>query len=186
MECLETLELSGIKDDEDGKVSRELNRLLENLNPLQELNLHGYFDDKCFATILSRHGASLRPLSISPERNENSFLHLTLFTEELVQLLAEHCPNLEEIHLPIARTRGDGQELGIYRALSRFPRMKRPSLKLWYSIGQYEDGREHQRLYSGRARRRPWVAEYIPLHHLRDAFSNSESTPASRDRSSTS
>ena len=85
-------------------------------------------------------------------------------------------PDLEEVWLPINRTRADIQETGICRALSRLPRLRRAFLKLRYSIGPGEelwneekDG-EHPLMFTSEPHK-------ISFVYLREAFSNSTIDP---------
>jgi len=170
-ESLHTLELSAI-EDETNQSQEALDRLLKNLNPLQRLDLSGLISDATFNIVLRCHGGTLRNLSVYPYRDEESRSPLVVFSEAVVQRLAEQCPYLEQVELPINRTRGDSRETGIYRALSRLPRLKRAFLRLRFSIGPDEeywdeetDG-EYPLSFS-------FSGEEIPFAYLREAFSNS-------------
>jgi hypothetical protein len=170
-ESLHTLGLSAI-EDETHQMQEVLNRLLEDLNPLQRLDLSGSISDETFNTVLRRHGGTLRNLSVYQYRAEESRSPLVVFSEAVVQRLAEQCPNLEQVELPVNRTRGDDRETGIYRALSRLPRLKRAFLRLRFSIGPDEeywdeetDG-EYPLSFS-------FSGEEIPFAYLCEAFSNS-------------
>jgi hypothetical protein len=171
LKSVHTLGLSAIEDETD-QAQEALNRLLENLNPLHRLHLSGYISNEAFDIILRRHGGALRNLSVEPYRDDESRNPLVVFSEAVVQRLAEQCPNLEEVWLSVNRTRGDDRETGIYRMLSRLPRLRRAFLRLHFSIGPDEefwdeetDG-EHP-LALG------FQGEEIPFVHLREAFSNS-------------
>lgn len=170
-ESLHTLGLSTI-EDETHPMQEALNPLLENLNPLHRLGLSGLISDETFNIVLRRHGGTLRTLSVYPYRDEESRKPLVVFSEEVVQRLAEQCPNLEQVELPVNRTRGDDRETGIYRALSRLSRLKRAFLRLRFSIGPDEEDGEETRV-----REYPvstgYRGETIHFVYLREAFSNS-------------
>jgi hypothetical protein len=168
-EYLDTLCLSAIEDETD-RGQEALNRLFEYLNPLQQLELNGYISHQ--HTVLCRHGSALLSLTVRPYRDDESRNPLLIFSEAVVQQLVEHCPNLEQIQLPVNRTRGDDQEIGIYRALSKLPRLKRAFLTLWFSIGPDEDywDEETDGEYPLSA---SLSGEKIPFVFLREAFSNS-------------
>jgi hypothetical protein len=170
-ESLQTLGLSAI-EDETHQMQEVLNRLLEDLNPLQRLDLSGLISDETFNIVLRRHGGTLRNLSVYPYRDDESRSPLVFFSEAVVQRLAEQCPNLEQVELPINRTRGDDRETGSYRALSRLPRLKRAFLRLRFSIGPDEEAGEETRegeypVSTGHH------GETIHFVYLREAFSNS-------------
>jgi hypothetical protein len=175
LKSLVTLELS--YDTWYGRLEDELVlqdallQVLEHSNPLQRLDLNGYVSDKLFNTIVNRHGKSLHSLSLLPERNNESTNPLVLLSSVALQNLAEACPNLEQLQLWVNRTHGDSQEVGIYQALSRLPRLTCLHLRLWYTIGPDEDLWDEER-----------DGEYplsqihdhheIPVEYLRDGFSN--------------
>ena len=169
-ESLHTLEL-GI-EDETHQMQEALNRLIENLNHLQRLDLSGLINDETFNIVLRRHGRTLRSLSVYPYRDEWSEGPLVVFSEAVVQRLAEQCTNLEQVRVPVNRTRGDHRETGIYRALSKLPRLKRAFLTLQFSIGpDEEDGEEtSEGEYSVSSL---GFGDTIDFVHLREAFSNS-------------
>jgi hypothetical protein len=171
LDSLHTLGLSEIKAKTQEKLEA-LNQLFENLRPLQRLDIGRLICEETFDIILRRHGETLRKLSVYLYRGEESQFPLMVFSESVVQRLAEQCPNLEQVELPIDRTRGDDRETGTYRALSRVPRLKRAFLKLWFSIGPDKQRGEEVRegepeLASGS------FAETIHFVYLREAFSNS-------------
>jgi hypothetical protein len=173
-ESLHTLGLLGIVA-ETHQVQEALNRLLGNLNPLQQLDFGGSISEETFNIVLRRHGGTLRKLSVYLYRDEESQFPLVVFSEAVVQRLAEQCPNLEQVELPIDRTRGDDRETGTYRALSRVPRLKRAFLKLRFSVGP-----DNQRGEEVREGEPPICTEggggggeTIHFVYLREAFSNS-------------
>jgi hypothetical protein len=171
LDSLHTLGLSEIKAKTQEK-QETLNRLFENLKPLQRLDIGRLISEETFDIILRRHGGTLRKLSVYLCRGEESQFPLMVFSEAVVQRLAEQCPNLEQVELPIDRTRGDDRETGTYRALSRVPRLKRAFLKLWFSIGpdkqRGEEVREGEPELSTGS-----FGETIHFVYLREAFSNS-------------
>jgi hypothetical protein len=147
-----------------------LNSLLGNVNPLERLDLNGYISNVTFDIILNRHGQSLRSFSLHPFGIEipHPFVRLS---HAVLSDLGGKCPYLEELELPILRTRGDEEEIGIYRALSQVPRLRRASLTLGYWVGPDEQLWNEQRdgehpLYGCRK------AADIGFAPLREAFSN--------------
>lgn len=167
---LDTLGLSLIEDQTD-QTQEALNRLLENLNPLHRLYLSGHISNEAFDIVLRRHGRTLRDLSVYVYWDEESRNPLVVFSEAVVQRLAEQCPNLEQVWLPIYRTRGDDRETGIYRMLSRLPRLRRAFLKLYFSGGPDEEYWDEET--DGKYPLSFSSSEEIPFAHLREAFSNS-------------
>ncbi len=169
-QSLDTLVLSSIQDKTDGGIET-LTRFLENVTPLQRLDLDGHISNRTFQICLRRHGRTLCHLSLWPYRDEKSQSPVLIVSEPVVQQLAEECLDLEQVWLSINRTRGDRQETGIYRALSRLPRLKRVSLRLQFSVGPDQETWDEER--DGE---HPlsccFENENIPPGYLRDAFTN--------------
>ena len=169
---LQKLKLSDIGDESE-QSQKALNILLSSLNPLQRLEICGYVSPQTFNIIVHRHGVGLRFLSIRPYRDirDDSRNTLVDFSSPVMQQFAEHCPHLTHLTMPINRTRGDKHEVGIYRALSKFPRLEHLHLRLMYSIGPDEEFWDEDRdgeypLHATMA------AEEIPFVYLREAFTN--------------
>lgn len=168
---LDTLEVSDV-DDESKESHEALHRLVTNVNPLRRLYLSGYIREDRFHNLLQKHGNTLRELTV----NVNPCLHVewetraVVFTEAVVRQLVEQCPNLEQIQLRINRTRGDAEETGIYRALSRLPRLRRACLRLEFSIVPEED--EWDSETEGEYPFYNITSEEIPSVYLSQAFSN--------------
>jgi len=167
---LDTLHLTDI-DDESGQGQDELHRFLKNLPTLQRLTLGGYISPETFEIILDRYSETLNSLSVTLLRDEESRNPLVVFSASMVQRLAQKCPNLEQLRFPINRTRGDREETAIYRALSRFPRLRRIWLNIQYSIGPDEQFWDEER--DGEYPLEFSLEEQnIPPEYLSDAFSN--------------
>ncbi|KAI0199842.1 hypothetical protein F4808DRAFT_471276 [Astrocystis sublimbata] len=63
----------------------------------------------------------------------------------MIQKMAERCPGLECLELPIKRSQGDDQETAIYRAFGGFRRLEQLSLKLHVSLVDLPaDGEEEE------------------------------------------
>lgn len=169
-ESLDTLELSMI-GDETNQAQEALIRLLETLHPLQRLKLSGYISNEVFDLVLRRHGKALRTLSLYPRRGKHSQNPVVIFSEATVRRLVEQCPRLEEVRLPVNRTRGDYQETGIYYTLSKLPRLRRAFLTLQYTVGPDEEFWDNERDGDYPLSYRT-QAEDIPPAFLREAFSN--------------
>ena len=104
-------------------------------------------------------------------RDEELQNPLVVFSASMVQRLAQQCLKLEQLYLSINRTRGDRDERAIYRALGRFPRLRRVWLNLQYSIGPDEQFWDEER--DGEYPLEFSVKEEdIPPEYLGDAFSN--------------
>ncbi len=167
-----TLAITEIQD-ETKQTQEALKQILENLNPLHRLCLEGYISNEAFDIVLRCHGKALRSLSVYPYRDDELRNPLVVFSEAVVQRLAEQCPKLEEVQLPISRTRGDHQETGIYRMLSRLPRLRRAFLRLGFWVGPDEDDWDEETDGPHPFSQCRLSGEEIPFAYLREAFSNS-------------
>lgn len=172
---LQTLRLLEIHD-ETAMAEEALHQMLKSLDPLQSLTITGYISSETFDIILHHHGA-LRNLSLFPYRDRyggnESQNNSVVFSEPTIQQLAQHCPKLQQLSLPIGRTRGDDQETAIYRALSIFPQLKYLCLTLQYSVGPDEEYWDEERDGEHPITAYTRNAHEIPTIYLSEAFSNS-------------
>ena len=104
--------------------------LLQALRPLQDLGLTGLVTHSTFTTVLHRHGETLRKLQFIPARGCLMQVEPFVISHHCCQELQKRCPNLREVELPIPGTKGDEQDVSIFRALVTLPRLKRASLLL--------------------------------------------------------
>lgn len=104
--------------------------LLQTLHPLKDLRLTGFVADRTFTTVLHRHGETLRKLQFIPARQHWMQVEPYVISHRCIQALQKRCPNLREVELLTPRTKGDEQEVSIYRALGTLPRLTRASLLL--------------------------------------------------------
>ncbi|KAM5435538.1 hypothetical protein McanCB21832_003244 [Microsporum canis] len=109
---------------------------LRSLPPLESLGLDGAFGSSTFNVILHRHGNTLRKLRFMPDQERKEKI---LISYPRMQDLQQQCQNLREVELPIPRTRGDEQEVGIYHALGRLPWLERASLLLDCSSRAFQE-----------------------------------------------
>lgn len=148
---------------------QSLNRLMENLPPLQRLNLSGYFTAAAVDAILRRQGSTLRDLELDsrprgPDDDGNPTTPNAIFSAFLVQRLVTSCPDLEELVLTIPRTRGDAAETAAYRALSRLRSLRRLHLRLVYTVEPENEDEWPEMDY--------FSSSGIPYDYIRDAMSN--------------
>jgi len=115
---------------EQPQIDDSASLLLQTLLPLEDLRLKGFVADKTFATVLHRHGETLRKLQFIPVREQGMQVVPFVISHQCIHKLQKRCPNLQEVELLITRTKGDDQEVSIYRALGTLPWLKRASLLL--------------------------------------------------------
>lgn len=101
--------------------------LLTKLPPLSVLDLTGWHSRVSIERIAMRHGPRLRKLHLArfPGFWQNA-------NEENILQLGRYCPLLEELSIPIQRSKGDSQEVALYRALGTLKSLK--YLDLWLDV----------------------------------------------------
>lgn len=122
----------------DGFVSR----LLRAIKPQQCLELGEKIGDGAWRAVTDHHGSSLRELRFVPaRRSDGTDADSFVLSCDKIRLLSQNCSRLEKLELRVFRSRGDEDEVDIYRSLGRLPRLKRISLILECSVISYPDVR---------------------------------------------
>ncbi|PKY03512.1 hypothetical protein P168DRAFT_327575 [Aspergillus campestris IBT 28561] len=98
-------------------------RFLLSLPPLSSLTLCNWKHDLPLDAVIPYHGPNLRKLSVSPFDDES----LTLVN---VKRISTSCPLLEELKLPLRRSKGDSTEVMAYQALGSLPSLRSLDLTL--------------------------------------------------------
>jgi hypothetical protein len=97
--------------------------ILQSFKPLQFLCLRGVRQERTISDILAVHGSTLQGLIIEVTRRgfgpDCSFQPSNL-SPLCISDIAEACPNLRELRIPILRTNGDRYEYTKYKALGQF------------------------------------------------------------------
>ncbi|KAH7013854.1 hypothetical protein EDB80DRAFT_710981 [Ilyonectria destructans] len=100
--------------------------LIRLLPPLKSLDLEGItLAQNTLHAVADHHGQSLRKLRLTPldgcywNEDERSY-----FSHNDVKKLAATCLNLEQLEIVVRRTQGDDDEVAIYHALAKFPKLK--------------------------------------------------------------
>ncbi len=96
---------------------------LRSVPPLQELRLGGFFRIQAFHTVLHRHGPTLRKLHLLPPS-------YTTRINDFAYNIPAHFTRLETLRLRIQRQQGKPEEVAVYRALAKLPRLRRATLVL--------------------------------------------------------
>lgn len=106
--------------------------LIRLLPPLQSLDLEGItLAQHTLHAVADHHGQSLTKLRLAPYDDWNG--ERSHFRHDDIERLAATCLNLEQLDIVIRRTQGDADEVAIYHALARFPRLKSVVLDLCIS-----------------------------------------------------
>jgi hypothetical protein len=125
-----SLSISTSVPHEEQHIDEAASLLLQTLYPLEHLRLRGFVAEQTFTTVLHRHGASLRRLQFIPSRKQDRQVAPFVVSQYCIHALQERCPDLQEVELLVTRTKGDDQEVSIYRALGTLQGLKRASLFL--------------------------------------------------------
>jgi hypothetical protein len=127
---LTTLSLNLGDDHED--ISRQayfdiLDRFLRSLPSLASLELVGELDHPTFLVVLEMSGTRLKKLCLLPDDN---FAEQLVVRASEVEMIKTSFPHLEELILKAPRSRGNANEVAIYKALGSLPKLRRLSLTL--------------------------------------------------------
>ncbi|CAK7229456.1 hypothetical protein SEUCBS140593_007252 [Sporothrix eucalyptigena] len=174
-ECIQV-----VSDDGPGIIDINLNNVLfRNLPPLRHLHYTGALLHTTARRIYKTHGATLRYLvlhtpAVPPHSDDDPFVWLTYMDKLAIQEkndLASMCPNLEELRINMRRTRGNAEEVAVYKALARLPRLERLFVKLHYRITfkrppNQTSGEELA------VRRHGYRAGQVPFEAMEDVYSN--------------
>lgn len=105
--------------------------LFKSFEPLEQLSVAGPLEPKILDAILSRHGPTLRKLSLrsteSPYDMSNS-RHRTdvpmVFQKEHVLQIQAQCPALQELTIPVKRRKSDAFEAEVYKTFGKMERLR--------------------------------------------------------------
>lgn len=183
---LKTLRIRLRHDDDEAEranYTESAVRFFKALEPLDELSVSGALEPRIFDAVLSQHGRSLRKLSLRPFESssftsDGQHIPMVCQQEQILQIQAQ-CPALQDLAIPVKRTKSDTREAVIYRSLGELAPVQNLFLILDCSDWQVARGTrtltddpsfddEDRRFY-------PWDDdEGGPLRrgHVREAFLN--------------
>jgi hypothetical protein len=138
--------------------------------PLEELSVQGAIDAQILETILSRHGQTLRKLTLHPheewfmEVNGRTATNLPMnFTTDHLSQIAVLCPLVEELSVPVKRNESRASEVKLYKCFGEMRNLRYLFLildssnwKVWpgssqehtYNHGSIEDGQDIVAVYN--------------------------------------
>lgn len=130
---LRELHLSVVGSVADGgcgtaRVDGPVSEFLTALRPLEELKLVGCYGKATLEAALRYHGQGVRKLVQFPRGLLDGGDYL--IGPELIREFELRCPGLEEVFFHLPRSRGGPDEVAMYRALGRLPRLRRLRLRL--------------------------------------------------------
>lgn len=111
----------------DYECSDALGRFLCKLPFLSDLGLQGQFDRPNFSKAIIHHANTITRLHLSPAGYRSNRLLLGL---DDIRLIQRHCALLTDLRLTIMRSKGDEEEVKIYRAIGRISRLQKLHLTL--------------------------------------------------------
>ena len=120
------------KKDEKPNYANDAIAFFEALKPLHELSVDGPLEPEILDAILFRHGSALRKLSLCPSESlfaetlyskNQRHIPMILEKEHVLQIQAQ-CPALEELAIPVKRTKSDAHEAEIYRSFGKMERLQ--------------------------------------------------------------
>lgn len=150
--------------------------LLRSFEPLEELSVAGPLEPEMLNAILSRHGPTLRKLSLhsierSYEASNSRHLPMVFGKEQALQIRAQ-CPALQELDMPVKRTKSDAAEAEIYKILGTMARLRSLFLILDCSEWRVTRDSTYSPPFEGEDDEPTEVLDWLKNGHLRDTFMN--------------
>jgi hypothetical protein len=157
--------------DREGNKQEALSDILEGVGFLCHLCVGDFIGPRHLNTITKRHGQTLRSLHLIPDGdfrdNPRKPSELLKMDAADVRQIAESCPHLVELEIPVTRSRGNEQETAVYQALSKMTRLQRLRLHLCYWVGpnqNADDNMDQDQMYGS------FADGDIAYEHVRDAI----------------
>ncbi len=97
------------------------NSFFRSMLPLTTLRVGGNLSRGTFEAIVEHHGKFLRQLWLSSTADIDQLV----FKHSQIDKIRQHCLILEDLTLPVPRSKGDAQELAIYRTLGALPKLQK-------------------------------------------------------------
>ncbi|KAI1074224.1 hypothetical protein F5B20DRAFT_564161 [Whalleya microplaca] len=100
---------------------------LTSLPPLDEMMLSGSLETEIFDYALSHLGRTLRKIEFSPSESMYSITKSNrpmIFTREHILQIQEKCPMIENLRMPIKRSKSDRSEVESYRTFGKMVRLR--------------------------------------------------------------
>lgn len=156
--------------------------LFKALEPLDELSVVGPLEPEILDVILSRHGPTLRKLSLRstecPYVASNSRQRQDVpmvFRKEHISQIQTQCPALQELTVPVKRTKSDWVEADIYKTFGKMERLRSLFLVLDCSEWRVRRDSTYNPLngddYDSR-KVEPSIYDRLKEGHLQEAFIN--------------
>ncbi|PTB38226.1 hypothetical protein M441DRAFT_60489 [Trichoderma asperellum CBS 433.97] len=133
-----------VNEEQEMAADESVCRLLRALKPLRSLELENEIGNDAWRAVVDQHGNSLRELRFVPVRRSeyDDEGEVFMLSCDKIRLLSGTCSQLEKLELRVPRTRGDEDEVEIYRNLGRLPRLKHISLILECAVFDPPEARD--------------------------------------------
>lgn len=149
------------------------------LQPLEELSVFGQLEVKILDAILSRHGPALKKLDLcheDPEYNVSAIRDERSipmsFEKKHVLRIQEACPALEQLAIPVKRTKSDAVEAEIYKSFGKMENLRSLFIILDCSEWRLTRDYTYQPSFDGPDDETCESMWGIKKGHLRDTFMN--------------
>jgi hypothetical protein len=180
---LKTLNARLDRDDFDVQkpdYSRQAVEFFGAIKPLDELSVSGPLDPDILNAILSGPGQTIKKLDLrpyeSPFQVDNRWFRRDIpmiFTKQHILQIRAQCPGLEELAIPVKRTKSDAIEAEIYRTFSKFNRLRSLFLTLDCSNWRVVRDLTYQPAFDEEDDRPCEVlGEWLKEGHARETFMN--------------
>ncbi|KUI61315.1 hypothetical protein VP1G_08510 [Cytospora mali] len=119
--------------DERPEYAKKAIAFFRGLEPLEELSVTGSLEPAILDSILARHGCALRTLRLCP--SENPFAHVRphipmILRKEHIEQIQAQCPLLQNLAVPVKRTKSDSLEADMYKSFGKLERLQSLDLTL--------------------------------------------------------
>lgn len=122
------------RDVPDEDISNAMDDLLRSLRPLKSLKIVGLIQPRSISLTTEHHGRYLRRLLLSSTESLSEH-HMEqgradFATVPFLHELKENCPRLKELALRMIRSKGDANEVAIYRAIGKISSLRKIHLSV--------------------------------------------------------
>lgn len=155
--------------------------LFRTLQPLEEISVCGQLEVKILDAILSRHGPALKKLDLcheDPEYNISSFqdrrdIPMSFGKKDVLNIQAA-CPALEQLAIPVKRTKSDTVEVEIYKTFGKMENLQSLFIILDCSEWRVTQDNTYQPSFDGFDDETCGLPGpfWLKKGHLRDTFEN--------------
>ncbi|GAM90282.1 hypothetical protein ANO11243_083240 [Dothideomycetidae sp. 11243] len=104
-----------------------LDMFFQSLPTLRSIAIAGYYSLPVVETALSYSSTTLTSLELRVPYGHSQWI----FSDSIIHKIADSCPQLQELTIPLRRSLGDEKEVTLYKDLGRLPKLKKFDLMLY-------------------------------------------------------